>query len=264
VKGRISNRAATAGLTAWILVASTGIALPERDVLVVVGGGISYPWDTEFEVANPEPAAATVEIGQLSVPLSEAICPNPFPCVISLAQLSIPANGSVRKRATEGIGAFFVSTLYVVPTSGTRLPVVRARVFDRVRPNRSADLPVLRRSTIAAMNPSVLVFPGATRSATARTNLVVAEVSGSGGIEFKVEAYSADGRRMGEERFEIGPGGPFGYSLFLVDLLARFQISSLDNGQIRVTKTGGTGLMWGLLATVSDDGGVTVSPGLNP
>jgi hypothetical protein len=264
VNSRISNRAAAAGLTAWILVASTGIAQPERDVLVVVGGGISYPWDTEFEVANPEPTAAAVEIGQLSVPLSEAICPNPFPCVISLAQLSIPANGSVRKRATDGIGAFFVSTLYVVPTSGTRLPVVRARVFDRLRPNRSADLPVLRRSTIAAMNPSVLAFPGATRSATVRTNLVVAEVSGSAGIEFKVEVFSSDGRRLGEESFEIGPGGPFGYSLFLVDLLARFQVTRLENGQVRVTKTGGAGRMWGILATLSDDGSVTISPGINP
>lgn len=257
-------RVSVTSLTIAISLVGTAAGLPERDVLVVVGAGISYPWDTEFDIANVEAAAVTVEVGPLSVPLSEAVCPNPFPCVISLAQLSIPPNGSAQKRATDGIGAFFVTTLYVVPTSGTRPPVARARIFDRTRPNRSGDLPVVRRTTIAAMNPSVLSFPGATRSASARTNLVVAEVAGSAGIEFKVEVFSSDGRHLGEESFEIGPGGPFGNSLFLVDLLARFHVTNLENGQVRVTKTGGAGLMWGILATLSDDGSVTVSPGINP
>lgn len=253
-------------LTASTSFGETGIALPDRDVLVVLGGGVSPPWDTEFELANGASVPVNVEIGNLSVPLSESRCPTPTPCFLPVVTLMIPANGSVRKRATEGIGMFFPSTLYVVQVSGDREPTVRARVFDRTRPDRSADLPVVRKSTITALNPTLLVFPGATRSAAVRTNLVVAEVSGDGGLELLVEAYSAEGERLGGEQLTVGAGDAFSGSgaVFLVDVLARLGVPALENGQVRVTKTGGNGLMWGLLATVHDEGRVSVSLGMNP
>ena len=80
------------------------------------------------------------------------------------------------------------------------------------------------------------------------------------GLSVRVEAYSPAGDSLGSAGFDLSNGT----TLFLVDVLVQLGVSELDGGQIRVTKTGGNGLMWGLLATLTDDGGVTVSPGLNP
>ncbi len=53
-------------------------------------------------------------------------------------------------------------------------------------------------------------------------------------------------------------------SLFLIDVLQQLGVGELDGGQIRVTKTAGIGLMRGVLATLSDDGRVSLSLGANP
>jgi hypothetical protein len=106
-------------------------------------------------------------------------------------------------------------------------------------------------------------FPSAKRSADSHSNLVLSEVSWveGRGLSILVEAYSAAGEQLGSSAaFDLSTGG----ALFLIDVLARLGVSEFDGGQIRVTKTGGSGLMWGLLATVFDDGRVSVSPGMNP
>jgi hypothetical protein len=146
--------------------------------------------------------------------------------------------------------------------SETVRPTVTARVVNRDRPTQTIELPVIRRSTIEALNPTLLAFPSAKRSADSHTNLILSEVSWVEGraLSLVVEAYSPDGERPGSSvAFEVTTGS----TLFLVDVLAQLGVSELDGGQIRVTKTGGSGLMWGLLATLSDDGRVSVSPGAN-
>jgi hypothetical protein len=151
--------------------------------------------------------------------------------------------------------------------TGASQPTVTARIINRARPTQTIELPVVRYSTIQAMNPTVLAFPSARRTTDSHSNLVVAEVSNEPGrlLSILVEAYSASGERLGAATFDVPPGGIFSAgTLFLVDVLAQLGVSALDNGQIRVTKTGGSGLMWGLLATVSDDGRVAVSLGANP
>jgi hypothetical protein len=52
-------------------------------------------------------------------------------------------------------------------------------------------------------------------------------------------------------------------TLFLVDVLGQLGVAELDGGQIRVTRVGGDGLLWGLLTRVYDDGRVSASPGRN-
>jgi hypothetical protein len=153
-----------------------------------------------------------------------------------------------------------IRTLYVL--SETVRPTVTARVVNRDRPTQTIELPVIRRSTIEALNPTLLAFPSAKRSADSHTNLILSEVSWVEGraLSLVVEAYSPDGERPGSSvAFEVTTGS----TLFLVDVLAQLGVSELDGGRIRVTKTGGSGLMWGLLATLSDDGRVSVSPGAN-
>jgi hypothetical protein len=112
------------------------------------------------------------------------------------------------------------------------------------------------------LNPAVLSFPAARRSIDSHSNLIVAEVSREEGRELSilVEAYSSAGERLGSAAFDLSAGS----TLFLVDVLAQLGVENLADGQIRVTKTGGTGLMWGLLATVYDEDRVLVSLGTNP
>jgi hypothetical protein len=224
---------------------------------VIVGAGYSPPWDTDFELANPAGDSLLVWIGQ-TTSLSPCLsCPG--------GDVLLPSSGTAKTTAQELLtpfGALGVRTLYVDPPNGLRPPTVTARVVNRARPSQAIELPVVRFSTIEALNPAVLSFPAARRSTDAHSNLVIAEVSREEGrgLTILVEAYSAAGERLGFAAFELSNGT----TLFLVDALAQLGVSSLEGGQIRVTKTGGSGLMWGLLAAVYDEGRVSVSPGVNP
>lgn len=81
-----------------------------------------------------------------------------------------------------------------------------------------------------------------------------------------VEAFSASGQFLGSLPVAItaDPLNVDGRAIFLVDALSQLGVTDLEAGQIRVTKTGGDGVMWGLLATVYGDGRVIVSTGKNP
>jgi hypothetical protein len=89
---------------------------------------------------------------------------------------------------------------------------------------------------------------------------VLAEVSVDDEITVRVEAFSSDGDLLGGRSFRIERGT----TVFLVDVVAQLGVSELDGGQIRITRTGGNGLPWGLLSTLSDDGRISVSAGWNP
>lgn len=125
--------------------AASARAVPERDVLVIAGAGVSQSWNTEFDLANPLPTPLTVEIGRLDVSLSEGQCPGVDPCVVAVDHRVIPPNGTIHTNAYS-IGAGFVSTFYVVSLdAGGSLPVVHARTVDRDRLARGTDIPVVRR-----------------------------------------------------------------------------------------------------------------------
>lgn len=245
------------------LAAGERVAAPIPDMLVIVGAGYAPPWDTDLFLANREPAESFFWVGPSRSSLSGCLsCPG--------TTVLLPPDGTGRTSGQavlssyERSGSIEVTTLDVVPPTGSdsALPTVTARVVNRDRPTQAIELPVVRFSTIEALNPSVLSFPGATRSTVTHSNLFVAEVSREEGrgLAILVVAFSPAGDRLGSAAFDLSNGT----TLFLVDVLNQLGVSALDGGQIRVTKTGGTGLMWGLLATVSDDGRISVSPGLNP
>jgi hypothetical protein len=161
-----------------------------------------------------------------------------------------------------------IRTLYLDPRNELDAPVLAARVVNRANPSQAADLPVLRYAAIEALNPTVLAFPSARRTADSHTNLTIAEVSKEAGaaLTLLIEVFSPTGERLGSGTFDVSSTGGFSSSstLFLPDVLSTLGITQLQDGQIRVTKTGGTGLMWGLLATVYDEGRLSVSVGMNP
>ena len=229
------------------------------DWLVAVGSGKAGAWDTELDLANPGAKTVTATIGP-PPPRICGICMDP-----DLRQ-DIPGHGARRVSASDvpiGYEHFDTFRVTTALTPDDDLPVARARIVNRSRPSQSAEIPVVRLSTLRKLNPSVLTFPGASRGGTgAHSNLVLAEVSEQGEpLEVLVEAFSADGETVGNGR---SVSLSESQTTLLVDVLGLLGVSDLAGGQIRVTKTGGTGLLWGLLATVSDDGTLSTSPGMNP
>jgi hypothetical protein len=227
----------------------------DADVLVALGAGVAGTWETEFEFANPDDAnAVNVFAGEQ---------PHPFVCVTSpcgIAYAPLPRTGSARIVTRSVDFGTFTGRLFVGADDAEELPTVKARVVNRARPSQGIELPLYRRSTLVALNPLVLSFPGVERSAASHTNLFVSEIGLSAGIDVLIEAYASSGERLGQEARSLTAGE----TLFLQDVLPLLNAAELSEGQIRLTRTNGGGVMWGLAATVFDDGHVTVTAGKHP
>jgi virginiamycin B lyase len=235
-----------------------GNKLATVDKLVAVGAGFSGTWDTEFELANGEGRNVRVSVGLL----------DPFFCQVGCYEparyLDIPAHGTARISSrevpyvAEAVQTFYVSLAERIDVA--EFPTTRARIVNRARPTQAIEIPVVRLSRLEEMNPVILAFPGAARSPTTHSNLILAEVGRDSPVAFRVEALDSAGTSRGSRDFFLQEGK----TLFLIDALHQLGVDALDGGQIRVTKTGGIGLMWGLLATLTEDGDVSVSVGTNP
>jgi hypothetical protein len=158
-----------------------------------------------------------------------------------------------------------VTTLYVTPEAGKPLPTVRARVFNSAHPGQAITVPAFRLSALLTLDPSALSFPGAKRSATSRTNLVLTDLRepdhpDGRGLSIQVEVYESSGQRLSFAAYLLSPGE----TRFLVDVLGQLGVESLDLGQIRVLKTAGNGHLWGTMFTTDSDGGITASAGAHP
>ena len=249
----------TAILENWIVESDANrIGRLGADWLVAVGAGHAGAWDTRFSLANAREQNVTTSVGLRPSGVCPGIClPHP-------ATFSISGRGTLTVSASN-TPTFETFDTFVVTTAlspDEDLPITRARIVNRNVPSRSAEIPVMRFSTIRKLNPSVLTFPGASRGPGSYSNLVLAEVSGEGAVlSLSIQAYSAGGEPAGAS-YPISLG--VNQTIELVDVLSVLGISTLDGGQIRVTKTGGTGLLWGLLATSSDDGTLSTSSGINP
>ncbi|HSE62478.1 MAG TPA: hypothetical protein VLG15_02600 [Thermoanaerobaculia bacterium] len=239
-------------LLALVTCAAAGSVRHDDDVFVAVGAGAAGTWETEFEFANPDDAIA------VNVFASEQ--PFPYVCVrapCGIAYAPLPRTGTARIVTHAADFGTFTGRLFVGADDAEELPTVKARVINRARPSQSIELPLYRRSTLVNLNPRVLSFPGAQRSAGAHTNLFISEIGLSREMAVLVEVFSPSGERLGQEVHVI----PRGQTLFLQDVLSRLGVNELAEGQIRVTRTAGNGILWGLLTTMFDDGRVSVAAG---
>jgi hypothetical protein len=73
-----------------------------------------------------------------------------------------------------------------------------------------------------------------------------------------VEAVTTDGQGLASSDFQVVG------SLFLTDVLAQIGVSSLDGGQVRVTRLSGPEAVWGYLATLKEDGSLSITSGAVP
>lgn len=252
----------TAARKAFVLILAIGLLTPgaggetrhDADVLVALGAGVAGTWETEFDFANNESLPLSVFAGEQ---------PHEFVCVTSpcgIAFATLPRTGSARIVATSADFGRFTGRLFVGAHDAEELPAVRARVVNRARPSQAIELPLFRRSTLVTLDPRVLAFPSAVRTAGAHTNLFVSEIELVNALTVLVEVYSPAGEQLGQRTIALAPGE----TVFLQDVLATLGITQLSEGQIRVTKSSGAGKMWGLTATVYDDGRVSVATGKHP
>lgn len=231
-----------------------GSGAHDADVLVAIGAGVAGTWETEIEFANLEDRDLSVFAGEQ---------PNPFVCVTSpcgIAYSALPRKGTTRVVTTSGDFGRFTGRLFIGADDAEELPTARARVVNRARPSQAIELPLFRRSTLVALNPGALAFPFRFLTAGEHSNLFVSEIGLSSDLAVTIEAFAFSGDRLASTTRSLAPGE----TIFLVDVLTQLGVTAISEGQVRVTKTGGAGILWGLLSTVSDDGRVTVAVGRHP
>src|SRR5206468_7788895 len=113
----------------------------------------------------------------------------------------------------EATQTFYVSLAERIDAA--EFPTTRARIVNRARPAQAIEIPVLRLSRLQEMNPAVLAFPGATRSPTAHSNLILAEVGRNSPVAFRVEAFDFGSTSVWSWVFFLQEG----YTLLLLDML---------------------------------------------
>lgn len=224
--------------------------------IVIVGAGRSGAWDTEVEVANPTDSPLWIQLG--ADPFFEGACPMQCPWT----QLTLPPRGSFKMKSADIFhtvtdGLF---TMYVIPQDGVTLPTVRARVENAALPSQAVELAAVRTSTITSFGGAPLSFTSVRRDATGHSNLILSNLDLNGTLNADIEVFSPNGDRLGGTSVSIDPG----VVLFLVDVLPALGVTSLDDGQILVTRTSAMGIPWGEVAAVDSVNGVFISIGRNP
>lgn len=240
-----------------------GVGALAAESLVVVGAGKSGTWDTQLSFANPTDNPISLQITGSSEVFPSCIDPCP------IAYLTIPPMGTNGLWSSQIPGLATSNgplyTIFATLLNGTALPTMRARVVNRyANPDEAVELAVLNLQTALAMNPGVLVFPSATRSAAVHSNLAIGSFLSDGEkpATITVQAFSHDGTLLGSGTFSNC--GPRCTNIFLIDVLHQLGVESLDDGQIRVTKVSGDGVLWGELAVLDTVGHVQISLGRNP
>lgn len=242
---------------------STRVASAAEDpALVIPGAGFTGTWDTEILIGNPLDTTMNVAVSPVRLSSQFTGCqsdPCPPPFGVSVA---LPAHGQRVVHYSDifvGVAALYVSNL---DSGTTQLPIVRARAYAVAQPSRAMELPIVTYATLVARGGAPMVFVGVYRSTGgAHSNLALAETANLVGSDatVRIDAIDENGQTIGSMNRSI----ILGQAIFLVDVLGQMGVSEFS-GQIRVTQTGGNGVLDGALATLTPDGGFAVSSGFNP
>jgi hypothetical protein len=124
---------------------------------------------------------------------------------------------------------------------------------------------VVRLATVLALNPGVLVLPGAIAGQAGRSNLLVANLGEIGqfdgdSVTLRIEVLDATGVTLASRELSLD----FRNTKVLADVVRWAGAADLDHGQLVVTKAGGAGKFWAIMPVVRADGSVSVSNGFIP
>ena len=235
-----------------------GLAAGARssDLLVVYGAGSAGLWGTELTFANR--TADETSVGVFDAPFD--VCPPSAHCY-SFATL--PPRGTVVMDYYGNLLRTGVGAAYIFSGSNPLTVSVQARAHQAS--GSSVDLPVFSVADLLALDPESLVLPGARRGPGARTNLLVANVfrhdgTRSGPVDIGLEVIGADGTLLGSSTLSI----PYGETIFITDVVEKLGVTELENGQVKVTKLGGDGVMWATMTVARADGSLSTSIGATP
>lgn len=225
------------------------------DYLVAFGAGSAGIWSTEFTVSSTIDQPSTVIVSRQPT----QFCP---PLIDCHTVVTVPARGTVVVQNPYGTG---VGAVYIGTTDSPAVPSVLARAYAPSIPGKSVDIPVFRVATLLNISPQILVFPGAKRGETGRSNLVVANVADPNklvgdSVELQVEAFDVHGTSLARDTLSLD----YGNTRFLADIVGSLGVSTLDDGQLSITKVGGQGVFWAVMPISRSDGSLSMSLGVAP
>jgi hypothetical protein len=244
----------------FLIVLGAAAAL-RADDLIIAGGGFVGGWDTEIDMANvlADPVEVTLSIVGLPMGL-------PCPPNCTSKGYTVSGHGTLKVLASD-----FIGTLYTGPqmirlstAAGVAPPVIHARSVGAASTAQFAELPVIRESTLDALDTSVLVFPGVTRHGGAYSNLILEQIGGNFlGSQVLVEVFDSNGQSVGNRTLAVTAESTK-QATTVVDVVLRIGVTDLEDGQVRVTRLSGTGALWGVLTTVVGSESLKVQVGANP
>jgi len=267
-----------AALLAAGVSASAGVAY--ADSFVILGAGQIGTWITTGFIANPNASQTDVRVAPSPVIATLVPCSPPATC--PYYDISLPALGSAS--LPFSFSGFQFGTVYVTQmnpnASGQKLPVVQAILSDQIfcmsgddpfPHHQSAETPVVPLSKLIAANLSTLNFPGvrpvpeAIRNSLV-SNLVIGNIQRADGVAGEdlpllLELFDQDGHLVGSTSFTLS----YGETRVIGDIAGLFGIGPVGflDGQLRVTRTSGKALMWGILYSLNSEVGVSVTTGVN-
>jgi hypothetical protein len=248
-------------LLSLFLIALGGAAALGGEDLIIAGGGFVGGWDTEIDLANVLADPIDVSLSIVGLPLGLPCPPN-----CTSKNYTLTGNGTLHILASDFLGALYAGPqmIRLETAAGVAAPVVHARSVSVASAAQFAELPVVRESTLDALDTSVLVFPGAARQSGVYSNLILETIGGNFlGSQVLVEIFDSSGQRQGSGMFTVA-GESTPQATTIVDVAVRLGITDLADGQVRVTRLSGTGSLWGVLTTVIGTGSLKVQVGANP
>lgn len=238
------------------------------DSAVIVGAGQVGAWRSTAQVANPNSSSEPLTVATVPFP-----CKPPRECFIG--PLLVPPLGSA------GLDLFIrdnFTTFYVTQdeASPPAFPIVRASLInDTSGPARSVDIPIVLVSRLIAANISTLNFAGVVEeppppcafgipcfpphSTLVLGNIQRTDDAAGEDLPVTLELFDSDGKLVGSASLTI----PYSQTALIGDVVNYLGAGPLGLGQLRVTRTGGAALMWGVLYTTAINGAVTASAGAN-
>jgi len=246
----------------WAAAIAAAAAMSLRaETLIIAGAGFGGPWDTEIEMANTEGDPIDVSLSVRGLPLGA-----PCPPACNGKTYTVPGNGLLRVLASDFLGDLYAGPqmMRVETATGVPAPVVHARSIGQASTAQFAELPVIRESSLVALDPQVLVLPGASRQTGIHSNVILESIGGGFAPTMtRIELFDAQGQLLGSGDFVV-VGDSTIQATMVVDVVGALGVSTLDSGQVRVTKLAGEGVLWGVLATVVGEGSLKISVGANP
>ena len=244
-------KSAAAGVLLW-LVTVAGRAQAAADLQVVFGTGSPDPWRSSITVSSTSGQPTHVVLSGAP----DQICLPSTAC--TLANLDPFATQTLTPPQFQGVGLTYVGS-----TGDDRRPAIAARAFDNI--GRSVDLPIFRLEYLLALDPGTLAFAGAVGGQSGRSNLLLANLGAmdqteGGQVLLEINAMSPAGFFQASRNVLLN----FGDTLFIQNVIAWAGLPSLDQGQIIVTRRGGSGKFFGVMPLIRADGSLSVVSGSPP